>query len=73
MNVDLFAPLARSKFTNCNISTSSPDLSLDPMIDRESLLQNDILRLYNAYGGILIRTDRYCGMSAATRLSHTNS
>ncbi|MGB1847671.1 MAG: penicillin acylase family protein [Pseudohongiellaceae bacterium] len=26
-----------------------PDLSLDPMIDCESLLQNDILRLYNAY------------------------
>ena len=26
-----------------------PDLSLDPMIDCDSLLQNDVLRLYNAY------------------------
>ena len=26
-----------------------PDLSLDPMIDCESLLENDILGLYNAY------------------------
>ena len=26
-----------------------PDLSLDPMIDCESLVENDVLRLYNAY------------------------
>ena len=30
-----------------------PDLSLDPMIDCDSLLENDILGLYNAYRGAI--------------------